>query len=50
MEVEVGSKYRHFKKKEYEVIAIAYDSESNNDDELRKMVVYKALYGDMLDN
>ena len=46
MEVEVGSKYRHFKNKEYEVIAIAYDSESNNDEELRKMVVYKALYGD----
>ena len=46
MKVEVGSKYRHFKNKEYEVIAIAYDSESNNDEELRKMVVYKALYGD----
>lgn len=45
-EIEVGKKYRHFKNKEYEVIAIAYDSESNNDEVLRKMVVYKALYGD----
>lgn len=45
-EIQVGKKYRHFKNKEYEVIAIAYDSESNNDEVLRKMVVYKALYGD----
>lgn len=45
-EIEVGKKYRHFKDKLYEVIAIAYDSESNNDEVLRKMVVYKALYGD----
>ena len=44
--IEVGKKYRHFKDKLYEVIAIAYDSESNNDEVLRKMVVYKALYGD----
>ena len=45
-EIEVGKKYRHFIDKLYEVIAIAYDSESNNDEVLRKMVVYKALYGD----
>lgn len=45
-EIKVGKKYRHFKDKLYEVIAIAYDSESNNDEVLRKMVVYKALYGD----
>lgn len=45
-EIEVGKKYRHFKDKLYEVVAIAYDSESNNDEVLRKMVVYKALYGD----
>lgn len=32
-------KYRHFKGKEYEVIAIARDSET-----LEEMVVYKALY------
>lgn len=42
----VGKKYRHFKGNLYEVIAIAYDSESNNDENPRKLVVYKALYGD----
>jgi len=45
-EVLVGKKYRHFKGNLYEVLCIAYDSESNNDDVLRKLVVYKALYGD----
>ena len=47
-EIEVGKKYRHFKDKLYEVIAIAYDSESNNDDVKRKVVVYQAEYGDNL--
>lgn len=41
----VGNKYKHFKGNLYEVIAIAYDSESHGDD-LKKLVVYKALYGD----
>jgi len=45
-EIKVGTKYRHFKGKLYEVIAIAYDSESNNDEELHKLVVYRALYDD----
>lgn len=45
-EIKVGTKYKHFKGNLYEVIAIAYDSESNNDDVLHKLVVYKALYGD----
>ena len=40
-EIHPGKKYRHFKGMEYEVIAIAHHSET---DEL--MVVYKALYGD----
>ena len=34
-------KYRHFKGNEYEVVAIAKNSET-----LEEMVVYKALYGE----
>ena len=34
-------KYKHYKGNEYEVLAIATNSET-----LEKMVVYKALYGD----
>ena len=48
MEIIVGKKYRHFKGKEYKVLDIVYDSESNNDDELKKVVIYQALYGDNL--
>lgn len=40
MDIELG-KYRHYKGKEYEVIAIAHHSET-----LENMVVYRALYGD----
>lgn len=39
--IEIGKKYRHFKGKIYEVLCIANDAES-----LKKIVVYKALYGD----
>jgi hypothetical protein len=39
-EIKLG-KYRHYKGKEYEVIGIAYHSES-----LEQFVVYRALYGD----
>ena len=45
MEVKIGKKYRYFKGNLYEVLHIAYDCESS-DDNLKKMVVYKALYGD----
>ena len=46
--IEIGKKYRHFKGKLYKVIDIVYDSESNNDREYKKVVVYQALYGDNL--
>ena len=39
-EIKLG-KYRHFKGNEYEVVALAHNSETMED-----MVVYKALYGD----
>ena len=47
-EIKIGKKYRHFKNKEYIVLDIVYDSESNNDDEYKKVVIYQALYGDKL--
>ena len=37
----VGKRFRHFKGKEYEVVAIGWDSES-----LKRVVVYRALYDD----
>ena len=47
-EIKIGKKYRHFKGKEYEVLDIVYDSESNNDEEYKKVVVYQAQYGERL--
>lgn len=41
MELKPG-KYRHFKGGEYELIALAKHSETEED-----MVVYRALYGEM---
>ena len=40
MQIKKG-KYRHFKGNEYEVLEIAYHSET-----LQEMVVYRALYGE----
>ena len=46
--IEIGKTYRHFKGNLYKVLDIVYDSESNNDEEYKKIVVYQALYGDNL--
>lgn len=46
--IEVGRVYRHFKNKYYVVVDIVNDCESNNEPEYRKIVIYKALYGEHL--
>ena len=46
-EIQIGKKYRHFKGLDYKVIDIVYDCESN-DNNLKKVVIYQALYGDNL--
>jgi len=47
-EIEVGKIYKHFKGNKYKVLMVALDSETNNDDNPRKLIVYQALYGDNL--
>ena len=47
-ELKINGIYKHFKGNLYKVLDIVYDSESNNDDEFKKVVVYQALYGDKL--
>lgn len=44
--IKKGDIYRHFKGKMYQILDIVYDSETNNDDEPKKVVVYQALYGE----
>lgn len=39
--IKKGQVYRHFKGNKYQIIAVAYDSETN-----KKLVVYQALYDD----
>ena len=46
--IEIGKTYRHFKGKKYKVLDIVFDSESNNDEEYKKVVIYQALYEDNL--
>lgn len=40
-EVRIGGKYRHFKNKEYRLLAVAEHTETGE-----KLVVYQALYGE----
>lgn len=47
-EIEIGKVYRHFKGSLYQVVDIVNDSESNNDIEFKKVVVYQGLYGDRI--
>jgi hypothetical protein len=47
-EIKIGRVYRHFKNKHYVVLDIVNDCESNNDDEYKKIIIYKALYGERL--
>lgn len=47
-EIKIGATYRHFKGNLYKVLDIVYDSESNDDKELKKVVIYQALYGENL--
>lgn len=46
--IKIGKTYRHFKGNMYKVLDIVYDSEESNDKEYKKVVIYQALYGDML--
>lgn len=46
--IEIGKTYKHFKENLYKVLDIVYDSESNNDKEYKKIVIYQALYGEHL--
>ena len=46
-EVKIGAIYRHFKGNLYKVLDIVNDAESDNDN-LKKVVIYEALYGENL--
>ena len=44
----IGQVYRYFKGNHYVVLDIVNDSDSNNDLEFKKIVIYQALYGEHL--
>lgn len=46
--IKIGHVYKHFKNKYYLVVDIVNDCESNNDAVYKKIVIYKALYGEHL--
>lgn len=46
-DIIIGKTYRHFKGNLYKVLDIVFDSESNSE-ELKKVVIYEALYGEHL--
>lgn len=44
-ELRIGGRYRHFKGREYIVLDVVNDADSEGDD-IRKLVIYEAQYGD----
>lgn len=44
-ELVIGGRYRHFKGREYVVLDVVNDSNSEGDD-IKKLVIYQAQYGD----
>lgn len=44
-ELRIGGRYRHFKGREYIVLDVVSDADSEGDD-IRKLVIYEAQYGD----
>jgi len=47
-EIKIGKIYRHFKGHLYYVLDIVLDSETEDINNPKKVVIYKALYGDNL--
>ena len=44
-ELRIGGRYRHFKGREYIVLDVVNDADSEGND-IRKLVIYEAQYGD----
>ena len=44
-ELRIGGRYRHFKGREYIVLDVVNDADSEGDN-IRKLVIYEAQYGD----